>query len=223
MSNSRYSTVLFDLDGTLTDPKIGITKGVQYVLAKAQISVDDLDSLECFIGPPLAVSFREFYGFSDADAQAAVAAYREYYSVTGLYENLLYGGIRELLELLQSQRRKLIVATSKPTVFSKTVVEHFGIAPFFDEIVGSNLDGTLSEKGDIIAHILKQHQLDPEKTVMIGDRKFDIIGAQANGMDSIAVGYGYGSGTELLAAQPTHYAGTVDELQAFFAEGREGR
>ncbi|RAV05628.1 HAD family hydrolase [Paenibacillus sp. YN15] len=217
MSSSRYSTVLFDLDGTLTDPKIGIAKGVQYALAKAQISVDDLDSLECFIGPPLATSFCEFYGFSDTDAQAAVAAYREYYSVTGLYENLLYDGIRELLELLRAQGRKLVVATSKPTVFSKTILEHFEIASYFDEIVGSNLDGTLSEKGEIIAHILEQHQLAPHTTVMIGDRKFDIIGAQANGVDSIAVGYGYGSETELMAAQPTHYVKTVGELRGFFA------
>lgn len=223
MLNLRYSTVLFDLDGTLTDPKMGITKGVQYALAKAGIIVDDLDTLEGFIGPPLPVSFREYYGFSDADAQAAVTAYREYYTVTGLYENLLYGGIAELLELLRAQGRKLVVATSKPTVFSTTIMEHFGIASFFDEIVGSNLDGTLSEKGEIIAHILKRHQLDPEKTVMIGDRKFDIIGARANGVDSIAVGYGYGSEEELMAAEPTHYVESVEKLRAFFAEGRESR
>ncbi|MDF2938701.1 MAG: phosphoglycolate phosphatase [Paenibacillaceae bacterium] len=217
MSSSRYTAVLFDLDGTLTDPKTGITKGVQYALAKAQITVEDLDTLECFIGPPLTVSFSEFYGFSDADAQAAVAAYREYYSVTGLYENLLYDGIRELLELLKAQGRKLIVATSKPTVFSQTILEHFQIASYFDHIVGSNLDGTLSEKAEIIAHILEHNQLDKSSVVMIGDRKFDIIGAHANKIDSIAVGFGYGSEAELLGAEPTHYVKTVAELRGLFA------
>lgn len=217
MSSSRYSTVLFDLDGTLTDPKVGITKGVQFALAKAQIKVENLDALECFIGPPLAASFAEFYGFSDTDALAAVASYREYYSVTGLYENLLYTGIRELLELLKGQGRKLIVATSKPTVFSKTILDHFQMTPYFHQIVGSNLDGSLSEKAEIIAHILEHNQIDKEEAVMIGDRKFDIIGAQANGIASIAVGYGYGSEDELMAAEPTHYLRTLKDLHAFFA------
>lgn len=214
--SERYSTVLFDLDGTLTDPKAGITKGVQYALAKAGIIVEDLDQLDCFIGPPLAPSFSEFYGFSEAEAVKAVGAYREYYSVTGMYENLLYEGIPELLELLRSQGRKLVVATSKPTVFSRKILDHFRLTSYFHDIVGSNLDGSLSDKGEIIAYILKQHSIDKDMAVMIGDRKFDVIGAKHNGIDSIAIGYGYGSEAELTEAKPTHHFRTLQELQEFF-------
>ncbi|MBP3963893.1 HAD family hydrolase [Paenibacillus lignilyticus] len=211
-----YKAILFDLDGTLTDPKQGITRAVQYALAKYEIIVDDLDQLEPFIGPPLASSFQEHYGFSASEARTAVDYYREYFADRGIYENEVYGGIRDLLERLAEQKRTLILATSKPTVFAKRILSYFQMDSYFDVICGSNLDGTMSDKADIIAHILRSQQLTAESAVMIGDRKHDLIGAQRNGVDSIGVGYGYGSEEELRAQSPKYYVRSVRELQALF-------
>jgi len=208
----KYSTILFDLDGTLTDPKIGITKSVQYALAKYGIQVDNLDKLEPFIGPPLAQSFMEFYQFSEQESKRAVEYYREYFAETGIFENMRYEGIIELLDNLIQDGRTLIVATSKPTVFAERIIEHFQLSSYFDFVCGSNLDGTMTAKGDIIQHILKVKKLDRSGVVMVGDRKHDIIGAQLNEIDSIGVGYGYGSEQELHGASPTFYVESVHQL-----------
>ncbi|MGN7356243.1 HAD hydrolase-like protein [Paenibacillus sp. SAF-054] len=216
----QYPTVLFDLDGTLTDPKTGITKSVQYALSKRGIHVEDSDTLIPYIGPPLARSFQEIHTLTERDSIQAVEDYREYFKDRGIYENELYPGMKELLDLLKRQGRKLIVATSKPTVFARVVLKHFEIDTYFDEVCGSNLDGTLSDKSEIIAFILDECCVDKRGAVMIGDRKHDIIGAQNNGMDSIAVAYGYGSDEELTAIHPTYNLKSVQELQQFF-EGDE--
>ena len=214
----QFQNILFDLDGTLTDPKMGITQAVQYALTRFDIVEDNLDNLESFIGPPLAVSFAEFYGFSELDCKKAVEYYREYFADKGLYENEVYAGILELLQLLVNQQRTLIVATSKPTVFAEKIMQHFGMAPYFKHIYGSNLDGTRSDKGEIIQAIIEENDLDKSRTIMIGDRKYDIIGAFKNDIATIAVEYGYGSHEELLNSKPTYIVNTVEELKNHFCE-----
>lgn len=205
--------VLFDLDGTLTDPKVGITRSVQYSLAKLGIEEADAEQLTAFIGPPLWESYEKYYGFDEAKANSAVSFYREYFSREGIFENSLYDGIEALLSRLNERGLRLFIATSKPTVFSTRIAEHFGIAKHFESIEGSELDGRLSNKAELIAHILEKRGLEGEETIMVGDREHDIRGAKANGLESAGVGYGYGSREELEKAGATYFAGTVAELE----------
>jgi phosphoglycolate phosphatase len=215
----KYTHILFDLDGTLTDPKQGITKSVQYALSKFNIIEDNLDKLEPFIGPPLAHSFMEMYAFSESEAKTAIAYYREYFQDKGIFDNKLYAGMKELLELLTIQQRVLMVATSKPTVFAERILSYFNIESYFQYTCGSHLDGTRIDKTEIIKHILDEKNLTIDSTLMIGDRKHDIIGAHNNGMASIGVGYGYGSEAELSGIKPTFYVKTVEELIEIFQKG----
>lgn len=211
-----YTNLLFDLDGTLTDPKLGITKSVQYALAKMNIVVDSLDDLDIFIGPPLRVSFKDFYQFDEAQIEAAVDYYRQYFSVTGLFENAVFPGVREMLGRLSSVPRiRLFIATSKPEVYAKQILEHYELSSYFEYICGSELDGARSAKSEIIGYLMETYDLQPEQTVMIGDRKHDIIGAQQQKIDSIAVGFGYGNEEELRLAEPTHIVNSVEELNHF--------
>ena len=208
-----FHVILFDLDGTLTDPKAGITKSVQYALAKYNIQEPDLDKLIPFIGPPLTESFQVFYSLSQEEAVAAVGYYREYFTRTGMYENAVYPGIASLLSELKKAGKQLIVATSKPTVFSVQILEHFALLPFFDSVVGSNLDGTRIHKAEIIDYVLSElPAVDRENIIMVGDRKHDIIGAQHHGLASVAVRYGYGAAEELEQAKPTYLVNSVAEL-----------
>ena len=210
-----YDTIQFGLERTLTDPKEGITKSVQYALSKMGITVTDRDTLIPFIGPPLLHSFRQCYQMDDEQAAAAVRYYREYFSQTGLYENAVFAGIPSLLQRLTDQNRTLVVATSKPTVFSVTILKYFGLIGYFKEIVGSNLDGTRTEKHEVIAYALSLlGEVNPHRTIMVGDRKHDILGAKMNGIPCIAVAYGYGTLDELTAAAPEFLAATVEELTA---------
>jgi phosphoglycolate phosphatase len=211
---ARWRAVLFDLDGTLTDPKLGITRSIQYALRKRGIAPPEADDLEVFIGPPLEQSFRERLGFDASDARRAVADYREYFSQQGLYENEVYEGIPALLRDLRGSGRRVGLATSKPTVFAERILEHFDLARHFDLIVGSHLDGTRVEKSEIVATALAGVVgVLPERVVMVGDRMHDVHGARANGIAAIAVSYGYGSREELSAAAPTSLAESVDELR----------
>jgi phosphoglycolate phosphatase len=213
-----YQTVLFDLDGTLTDPKPGITGAVNYALKRFGLEVQDLDKLIPFIGPPLGESFQQYYGFSAEQAQEAVRYYREYFAERGLYENAVYPGIPELLTGLQARGMQLAVATSKPTHFAQKILVHFQLDQYFALVMGSELDGTRSNKAEVIDAALAQLPgVAPQTTIMIGDRKHDIIGAQKNGLDSLAVGYGYGTAEELEMASPTYKVGSVTELAGFFA------
>lgn len=209
----RYSTFLFDLDGTLTDPGIGITNSVMHALKKYGISVDDRRSLYKFIGPPLSESFSRFYGLSDSEAKKAVDYYREYYRVTGIYENTLYDGIPALLQRLKDKGRQLLVATSKPEVFALEVLEHFKIAHYFDVIGGSELDGRRVNKDEVIRYVLNRSGItDLAGTVMVGDREHDILGAKKTGIDSVGVLFGYGSRDELETAGANYIAETVSGL-----------
>jgi phosphoglycolate phosphatase len=213
----KYKIILFDLDGTLSDPKIGITKSVQYALQKMGIDEPDLDKLDCFIGPPLQDSFAEYYGFDENQTKEGIEFYRERFKEKGMYENELYTNIPSLLNLLKEHHFTLVVATSKPTIFSEKILNYFKIDQYFDLVVGSNLDGTRSSKTEIIQYILneyKEHKKD--EFIMIGDRKHDIIGAKNTGIDSIGVTYGYGSLDELNRSNPTYIVNKVEELTNIF-------
>ena len=188
--------ILFDLDGTLTDPALGITNSVMHALKRFNIPLPPRDELYKFIGPPLAESFERYYGFSDV--QKSVEVYREYFSINGLFENEIYDGIDNLLKTLQEKGHKIFLATSKPEIYAKQILEHFKIDKYFTDAVGSLLNGNRVEKGEVIAYLLKKHNI--TDAIMIGDRCFDIAGAKENGIKSIGVLYGYGTEDELKDA-----------------------
>lgn len=217
--------LLFDLDGTLTDPKLGITSCVQYALRSFGIEEPDLDKLEPFIGPPLKESFMEFYQLSEKDALAAVEKYRERYHDTGIYENKLYDGIPEMLRALKAQGLHLAVASSKPEVYVKQILQHYKIIQYFEVITGSELDGSRVNKDEVIAEALKRLFLDNEiaydKVYMIGDRKFDVEGAKTHHVEGVGVTYGYGSLEELKAAKADYIVRSVEELTRFLLRGAE--
>ena len=223
ITNKNY--ILFDLDGTLTDPKVGICTCAQYALKAFDIEEPDLDKLEPFIGPPLKDSFMQYYGLSEEQALVAIEKYRERFSVTGKYENKIYEGIPALLSNLKDYGYHLAVASSKPECFVKDILNHFNIAKYFEVIVGSELDGERVEKAEVIHEALNQlfhyGKIRKEQVVMIGDRKFDVEGAKEMGVTSIAVTYGYGSGEELTLAQPDYIVESVAEVHSLFMENSE--
>lgn len=209
-----YQTILFDLDGTLTNPALGITNSLVYALEKFNIEVTDKKELYRFIGPPLQDSFENFYHFSKEDSLKAVDFYRDYFRHKGLYENEVYQGIPDLLERLKAQGKKLLVATSKPEEFARQILKHFELFDYFDLVAGASMDGSRRLKGDVIAHALTSAQVsDLSATIMIGDREHDIIGAKKNGLDAIGVLYGFGNREELKKAGATYIATNVEELQ----------
>ncbi len=211
--------ILFDLDGTLTDPKIGITKSVAYALEKFNIKVDNLDNLIKFIGPPLKDSFVEYYSFSENDTIAAIKYYREYFSEKGLYENTVFNGVEKLLIKLKKCNNTLIVATSKPTIYALEILKHFNLLNYFDFVAGSELDGTRSDKAEVISYALSQMKITDNKTaIMIGDRKHDIIGAQKNKLKSIGVLYGYGDLPELQKAKADYIVSNLNELELLLTQ-----
>lgn len=216
-----YKIILFDLDGTLSDPKEGITKSVQYALEKMDIVEPDTDRLETFIGPPLQVSFAEYYGFDEKESIRAIDFYRERFKEKGMFENVLYPNISLLLEALKESGFVLVVATSKPTIFAEQIIKYFELEEYFQLIVGSNLDGTRSSKTEIIQYILDNYtDFNRSNFVMIGDRKHDIIGAKNTGIDSIGVTYGYGSQEEIRDAEPTYIISSVDDLMGLLLASR---
>lgn len=211
----RWKQLLFDLDGTITDPKVGITKSVQYALEAFGIIEPDADRLTPFIGPPLLDSFEQFYQMSREQAQQAVEKYRERFSTVGLYENEIYPGMAQLLSELCAQGCRLAVASSKPTVFVKKILEHFQIESYFSVVVGSELDGRRVQKEEVVAEALRQLSLlgDAGETAMIGDRRFDIEGAQVHQLTGIGVAYGYALPGELEEAGADFVVQDVAELQ----------
>jgi phosphoglycolate phosphatase len=209
----KKRVVLFDLDGTVTDPKAGITRSVRYSLESFGITVEDPDSLTAFIGPPLAESFKKLYGFDDAQAERAIAKYREYFAPKGIFENTLYDGMDVLLRRLSEKGVVLAIATSKPAVFAERILSHFEIDAYFSFVSGSELDGRRVKKGEVIRYALDTLGLSsPESAVMVGDREHDVIGARENGVESVGVTYGYGSLQELTGAKATYIAGSVAGL-----------
>lgn len=217
--------LLFDLDGTLTDPKKGICTCVQYALASLGIEEPDLDKLEPFIGPPLKESFMKYYGLDEAGAEAAIVKYRERFRDTGIFENKLYGGIPEMLNALNSQGMYMAVASSKPTEFVQRILEHFKIAKYFRVVVGSEMDGTRAKKEEVIEEALKQlfgnWPVEKTKVYMIGDRSYDAEGARKAGVECVGVTYGYGSMEELREAKCDYIVRSVEELQKFLLRGTQ--
>ena len=208
--------ILFDLDGTLTDPGEGITNSVAYALKKYGIEVEDKTALNTFIGPPLHESFQKYYNFSILQSFDAVTKYREYYRDCGIFENRVYDGVIDMLASLKAAGKCVIMATSKPTVFARRIAEHYGFEKYFDIIVGSELDGKRVDKAEVIEEALKQAgDPAPEKCIMVGDRLHDIAGAKKNSLFSVGVLYGYGSEEELKDAGADVIVETVAELSAF--------
>lgn len=213
----RYTHMIFDLDGTLTDPKVGITEAIKFALNKMGEPIPEMKVLEDFIGPPLFDSFIEMCGLSPSQALKAVDYYREYYSKKGLYENNPYPGIEDALKALKEQNVHLYVATSKPEVYAKKILKHFGLSHYFDCIAGATLDGTITKKEEVLDYLSEKCKLAALGSVlMVGDRKFDIEGARHAGFDAAAVLYGYGSREELESHSPeylVHTPGLLLSLQ----------
>jgi phosphoglycolate phosphatase len=200
--------IYFDLDGTLTDPKPGITRSIQYALQRLDHpTMPTEDELTWCIGPPLRASFVRLLG-AETSADLAVSYYRERFSDIGLYENGVYDGIGDVLTSLCTSGHRLFVATSKPHVFAERIIDHFGLRAHFERVFGSELDGTRVDKSHLLKYALKQASVDPSKTLMIGDRSHDMVGAKNNGMQGIGVLYGYGSRDELLEAGAHHVCAT---------------
>lgn len=209
----QYHTILFDLDGTLTDPGIGITNSVWHALKKYNISVEERKELYCFIGPPLIDSFVKYYGFSEDQAREAVAYYREYFADKGKFENEVYDGVETMLKQLKEAGKKLIVATSKPEVFAKQILDYFGLTQYFDFVAGATLDETRVKKAEVIAYALESCGItELSDAVMVGDREHDVIGAKTVGLDCIGVLFGYGSREELEQAGADYIAETVEDI-----------
>jgi phosphoglycolate phosphatase len=205
--------LLWDLDGTLTDPREGITRSIIHALESLGVPAPVQDELHWCIGPSLLESFgRLLSAHPEHSPTRALELYRERYSVTGLLENIPYPGISTCLDTLALAGHRQFVATAKPTAFALPILEHFGLAGRFEGIHGAELDGTRSDKAELIAWILSRHGLDPSETVMIGDREHDIIAARKNGLRSIGVTYGYGSREELQAAGASWLADSREEI-----------
>ena len=203
--------ILFDLDGTLTDPRAGIIACIRFALSKLNIEIDPNTNLESFIGPPLRDTFLTLCE-SEAIAERAVSLYRERFAATGLYENLLYADIPDCLNRLRHKAKSLHVASSKPKIFCEKIIDHFDLSRYFDGVYGSEFDGSLSDKTELLGHIIKTESLAPQSTVMIGDRSFDMVGARNNGVRAIGVLWGFGTENELITAGADGLCQSPDEL-----------
>ncbi|MCJ8147064.1 HAD-IA family hydrolase [Acinetobacter sp. A3.8] len=204
----KIENILIDLDGTLTDPKLGITTCIRYAMRKLGRPLADEVDLDWCIGPPLKASLAKLLQLDDDTfnidqlAEQALVLYRERFGTIGLFENEVYPEVAETLEKLQQQGYRLYVATAKPTIYAEQILVHFDLAKYFKKIYGSELTGERTNKTELIAYLLEREQLDAQASVMIGDREFDICGAHQNDVKSIAVSYGYGIASELQNAQP---------------------
>ena len=210
----RYKNVLFDLDGTLTDPAEGITNALMHAQRRLGMAVSRREDLYVFIGPPLIEMFMSEWGLSRVEAEQALLYYREHFSTKGLFENVPYAGIGDCLGSLKAAGLRLFVATSKPEPLSLRILEHFDLLQYFDAVAGSTMDEQRTKKGQVIAYALETYALDPTETIMVGDRKHDVLGAKENGLPCIGVLYGYGSREELTAAGAAALAADLTELSA---------
>lgn len=210
----KYSNLIFDLDGTLTNPAQGVLNSLRFALQQMNYPNLPSEVPMAFIGPPLQKSFSEIYKFNKKQTEQAVEFFRAYYGKAGLYENEVYPGIHELLETLHDSGRRLFVATSKLEKYARLILEHFEIDKYFDDLSGADYGGTKT-KAELIDRILIDYRLSADDCLMVGDTQFDLIGAQTCEIDSMAVGYGYGTKEFLLSHNPTFYVDTVEELSEF--------
>ena len=209
--------ILIDLDGTLTDPKVGITTSARYGLAKVGHPIADSENIDWIIGPPLKASLAKLLNVDVDDdlAEQALLGYRERFSVTGLFENHLFDDVPTTLQELKKQGYKLFLATAKPEIYARQILQYFELLQYFDYPYGSELTGERTNKGDLIGYILEQEKLDPMECLMVGDREHDIFGARRFGIETIAVEYGYGSQQELDEAQPKARISKFSQLSNF--------
>ena len=210
----RYKNVLFDLDGTLTDPAEGITNALMHAQRRLGRPVSPREELYVFIGPPLIETFMSEWGLSRQESDQALVYYREHFGTKGLFENVPYAGIGECLAELKDAGLRLFVATSKPEPLSLRILEHFDLLKYFEAVAGSTMDEQRTKKGEVIAYALDTYGLDRAETVMVGDRKHDVIGARENGVPCVGVLYGYGSRAELQEAGAAALAADLQELTA---------
>ena len=216
-----YQYIFLDLDGTITESAPGIMASVRYSLEKMGYPSDDLDKIRKFIGPPLKESYMRFYGMTEEQADQAIVCYREYYAEKGIFENSLYDGMAESLQLLKSEGKHLVMATSKPEEYAKLIAEHFDFAKYFDVICGATMDEKLVEKADIIAYAMETLGLGADKKdeiLMVGDRRHDIHGAKVNGLKSMGVLFGYGDLAELQEAGADYIVESPSEVGTVILE-----
>ena len=211
---NKYKAILFDLDGTLTESGIGITKSVQQALERMGKPEPDLDKLRVFVGPPLKDQFMKYAGFTEEEAEQAIRLYRERYTTVGLFENAVYDGVEDMLKALKEAGYVLAVASSKPEVFVKQILEYFHLDHYFTEMVGSELDGGRSKKSAVVEEALLRLGLQEEResVLMVGDKEHDVFGAREAGMNCVAVTWGYGTAEELEASHPMLIINRPDEL-----------
>lgn len=213
MTPENYNYILLDLDGTVIDSAEGITRSVQYALAHFGIDVKDLSTLHCFIGPPLKESFMEFYHFDGKQAEEATEKYRERYAIKGLYENKVYDGIETTIQQWSEVGKKVMLCTSKPEEFAKKILEGLNLLKYFDFVGGATFDGTRNQKVEVIEYVLAENNIvDRSQVVMVGDRKYDIVGAKQAGLDSVGVLYGFGDREEFQAAGADYIVETPRKL-----------
>ncbi len=205
------NTIYFDLDGTLTNPKPGITRSIQYALEKLDRAAPSEDELTWCIGPPLRASLKKLLGTDDL-ADQALSLYRERFGDIGIFENEVYPGIEQTLSVLAKSGRRLFVATSKPIVYAERIIDHFKLTDYFERVFGSELDGTRADKTELLGYALQATRVDSARAIMIGDRSHDMIGARNNGMTAVGVLYGYGSQAELVDAGAHHVCATPRNL-----------
>jgi phosphoglycolate phosphatase len=205
------TAIYFDLDGTLTDPKAGITRSIQHALRKLDYAVPSEDELTWCIGPPLRASLKRLLDNDDL-VERAVSLYRERFADIGIFENEIYPGIEDTLSVLAKSGRRLFVATSKAWIYAERIIDHFKLTTYFERVFGSELDGIRSDKTDLLGYALRTACVDPLQAIMIGDRSHDMIGARNNGMTALGVLYGYGSKEELVNAGAHHVCATPQEL-----------
>lgn len=223
----NYRYILFDLDGTITESAPGIINSACYALEKMGCKVTDKNDLKKFIGPPLNESMEKYYGMTPEDALRAVAYFREYFSVTGIFENSVYEGFLETLDILKAHGKILAIATSKPEEYAKRIADKFGFTDYFEGIYGATMDNSRVHKGDVIHYALESLGLSGNEdnrsdkldhVLMVGDRSNDILGAKANGLASMGVLYGYGSREELESAGADYIVETTLDVARIILE-----
>lgn len=210
--------ILFDLDGTIVNSEEGITKCVQYALNAQGIQEPDLKNLLCFIGPPLGPVFRDKYKMSEEQVQQAIRKYRERYDVDGIFECCLYDGIAECIQKLKKKGYVIALASSKPEIACRRILEHFGLLPYFDEVAGSTLDGSISTKQQVLEELYRRVRaqgMEKKDMYLIGDTKFDALGAKEFGIDCVGVTYGFGTREELINAGAVAVFDRIEEVEAY--------
>lgn len=211
----KYKNFLFDLDGTLSDPQIGIITSMQYALSHFDIQ-EEYDNLLQYIGPPLSLTFASY--LPEEKVEEAICKYRERFSTKGIYENELYAGIEDLLQEITTRDGKIFLATSKPEEYAIEIMKHFGLYQYFTDIAGSSMNNLHETKADVIHKVISRNNLQKVDCVMIGDREHDLIGAKQTGLDAVGVLYGFGNNEELKKENPIYIANTVQDLTKWVIE-----